>query len=826
MNNASPLIDSRLELLWAIFAELKNDRVRYALIHAADASRPDVTSDVDMAFERNPNEVVLPILERLSEIGQFKIVQCLHYEIPHGYYYILKVGQNPAQFLHLDCLYDPVGINRYYLPTAYFLEDVEDTSGIKHTNSSREALYLLIKRAIKGKVTPLSLDTLQGCFKNADAGVWKEVDTWFGSTARRQVQELLDAREPEQAMAVLARLRACVTNRFKWQHPLRFGLASLASGMRKFRRFIHPTGFFIVLLGPDGSGKSTVSDLVLAQLDRGFRKTWRFHWRPNLLPKLGRNMADSAGQDQTQGDNAPAETSKYRGVVSLVRFAYYWLDFVLGYWLVIYPRKAQTTLILGERYFPDVLVHPQRYGFAVPMWLMRLAAKLVPSPDLVVLLKDDPEVIYARKPELSVAMIAEQIGAYQQEMPHWGRNAEIVTQGGAETVAARLGDIILAACADRTACRLGLSRAQLHWSAFPSAAGVKVWVNGNDTLSNALNLYHPYSMPGRLLKAAIQASPAVLQRAAFRQAPDPMLQEQLWDYAVTIRATLKKPEMAVSFSQGTPGPHQKFTAQASLDGSVLSYVKIGRNEAVHSLLSQEDGILRWLHELHFSGAVIPAVQAFNVTGADTLLFLSAPAQPGKQRKIDVDDKDVQFLSALLSKNAGTMAVDAYFSREHADSLLAELGQSDPKSARILQQAVGAVKHALENLGVKLAAGHGDYAPWNTLELEDGSLYVFDWEYGNREAAVLTDLFHRVLMPQWLVLGRQPAEIVRDLLELGSDPLLGRLVAQAGIQAKELSAYILIYLIGMVIREQPGLNRPSDFLLEAIGFTLSSSGVDQ
>jgi len=208
-------------------------------------------------------------------------------------------------------------------------------------------------------------------------------------------------------------------------------------------------GSFVVVLGPDGVGKSTVCNNVIEQCKESFNSSWRFHWRPGLLPKLSRTP-DSAAAAET-----PPVRSKYTGMISLGRFFYYWLDFVFGYWLVIYPKILRTTLVVGERYFPDVLVQPERYGFAVPRWLMRSAAWFVPRPDLIVLLKDDPDVIHARKPELSPARIGELMDAYEMELKHWGNARILTTSGSATSVAERLAAMIREERAARTARRIG-----------------------------------------------------------------------------------------------------------------------------------------------------------------------------------------------------------------------------------------------------------------------------------------------------------------------------------------------------------------------------------
>ena len=56
-------------------------------------------------------------------------------------------------FLHLDCLCDPLGVNRYRLPTTYLLEGTAPGSYVRRIAKRKEAVYLLMKRAVKGQIS-------------------------------------------------------------------------------------------------------------------------------------------------------------------------------------------------------------------------------------------------------------------------------------------------------------------------------------------------------------------------------------------------------------------------------------------------------------------------------------------------------------------------------------------------------------------------------------------------------------------------------------------------------------------------------------------------
>jgi thymidylate kinase len=383
----------------------------------------------------------------LEAEGCFQVVQCLHYEIPHGYYYILKLVGSSAEYLHLDCLCDPNGMSRYHVPVSALLEGRTRSSEGVRLSPDKEVLYTLVKRVVKGKIREQDLKPLQQALLSRSKELEEPLSVWFGVEGRAKLETLCRVDDAESAVELLDRLRSDMEHRFRKSHPLSCVTGTILSSVRRLKRLLQPTGLFVVLLGPDGSGKSSVAGLLPVELKRAFRATWRFHWRPNWLPKLsGRDTGEKKEECECV---APPQNAAYDPVISSARFLYYLIDFVVGYWIVIYPRKAQTTLIIGERYFADVLVNPQRYGFALPAWLLRLGATLVPKPDATILLINDPDVVHARKPELSVESIADQMRRYQEELPHWGKVLMVRTDGSAGEVAARISNLLVRECATR-----------------------------------------------------------------------------------------------------------------------------------------------------------------------------------------------------------------------------------------------------------------------------------------------------------------------------------------------------------------------------------------
>jgi len=65
-------------------------------------------------------------------------------------------------------------------------------------------------------------------------------------------------------------------------------------------------------------------------------------------------------------------------------------------------------LVIYDRHFVDILVDAKRYRYGGPPWLLRLIWRLIPKPDLIILLDAAPEVLQARKQEVPYEETARQ----------------------------------------------------------------------------------------------------------------------------------------------------------------------------------------------------------------------------------------------------------------------------------------------------------------------------------------------------------------------------------------------------------------------------------
>lgn len=346
------------------------------------------------------------------------------------------------------------------------------------------------------------------------------------------------------------------------------------------------------------------------------------------------------------------------------------------------------------------------------------------------------------------------------------------------------------------------------WRAFPSAADVKVWVGDGDTIGRALNLYQPASPAGRVAKALATRCPKALGRLVCRGEPDPATRARLNLAAAAVRARFGDDTLALSVSPGTAGNHQKMTAQVSSRAGVIAYVKMTDVPEVVQLLDNEAAMLRRLAGKDLGPAVVPEVIGLERADGLTLLFQGGPPAAAQPRRLTPDQKDVAFLCALMTTDRRVLPLGEMLAawrrrdeRHPADDVLATLARD----------VAAALSTVLPTQQVVVSAGHGDYAPWNCLDLGGDALFVFDWEYGCRDTPLLADLFHRVLMPAQLMQRMPPARLVARLLSLETDPILGSVMTHSGVSRAELPGYLLLYLLHMAHRSSAQQGTVSSYI---------------
>jgi thymidylate kinase len=92
---------------------------------------------------------------------------------------------------------------------------------------------------------------------------------------------------------------------------------------------------------------------------------------------------------------------------SLLRFSYYYLDYIFGQFYVYFRYVRMGVIVLYDRYYFDFINDGKRSNINLPASLIKPGYKLLMKPHLNFFLYADPQAILARKQELSAEDITQ-----------------------------------------------------------------------------------------------------------------------------------------------------------------------------------------------------------------------------------------------------------------------------------------------------------------------------------------------------------------------------------------------------------------------------------
>lgn len=183
------------------------------------------------------------------------------------------------------------------------------------------------------------------------------------------------------------------------------------------RRSKRPTGSFIAVLGPDGTGKSTIAELLRKEICRIMVKDNEnvniVHFRPSIFPNLKKLFYGSKYDETIENFTNPHRAKPAGFMSSFLRLIYYWTDYIIGYWFYLRRRCIAGEIFIFDRYFYDFIVDPYRSRINLPDWIRFLFLKITPKPDIVYFLECDAKTILNRKRELPEKEIIRQLILYR-----------------------------------------------------------------------------------------------------------------------------------------------------------------------------------------------------------------------------------------------------------------------------------------------------------------------------------------------------------------------------------------------------------------------------
>ena len=320
---------------------------------------------------------------------------------------------------------------------------------------------------------------------------------------------------------------------------------------------------------------------------------------------------------------------------------------------------------------------------------------------------------------------------------------------------------------------------------FSNADG-KTWLVPRKNLSTALQLYQPSGVKGIMLKALfpslhwLKPVRGVLHASCEAVGLRPDICSALID-------ALGRNELEFSIFGGTPSIHQKITVQIFNKRKILGYCKLTDSDAIRDLFIHEKALLDDLQAAGIEN--IPRCLACLTLADGTSVFIQSTVKTARSfspyRWTPLHE---EFLTRMSERTLTTLKFD------HSDfgrSLLALKENLHRFPQELLQTIHRSLSIVLEqNIGhqVKYSAFHADFTPWNML-IENGQLFVFDWEYGRMTYPPMLDRYHFF------------TQQALHVAHLSPEQLYAWFVRQPWFDNREYEMYLLDIISRFTLREE-------------------------
>ena len=441
-------------LSW-LFNEYNQRGIRYCILRNYQMLPEENTgNDIDMLIESDAHAENEQIFRKMAAYFDMTILPIIRRQYVTSYRIYKQIEGIDFFFLPIDVHADEEWHAATYLTGDQILAKRQSYKTFYVPHPVHEAIISwfssllwggFIKEKYRDIITSIAQTNAKE-FKDTLAHIlgYRLADKVFSYAEKDALEKTLDFR---RLMQRAVWWRAFLRN------PLRL-LAEYTRFLKSELKFkLNPLGLMIVIIGPDGAGKSTVAELAIEATQKVFSNlTCVLHWRPGLLPQLNRLLRRGNSTNcEVPPCTVPHSAEPSGRLLSMVRLIYYSIDFIWGYLIKVRPRMVRNALVLFDRYYYDFIVDPIRSRIQLPTWIPRLLMKFIPQPDAVIYLHNTPENLHTRKKELPLGELHRQLNAFQSLIPHLSNSYTVKTDRPLHEVVYEVISIILSVASKQRA---------------------------------------------------------------------------------------------------------------------------------------------------------------------------------------------------------------------------------------------------------------------------------------------------------------------------------------------------------------------------------------
>ena len=378
----SNILSDRQNFILSLTDHLKGKNYAGLKLPATSPELWPETSDIDIVTDRKVTTEVIKFVNRHTKVAKVKTIKKSHMTS-------LVVWLENSQMISLDMIYQLKRRDLHFMNAGSMISGaVTGNFGISHVNPADSARYVAWFYGLNGTVVPEKYRHMAANLVSQSDNSDSLLGSWYhgDSAAAEKMKSLLTTHTENQGIKRIISFA-------------KYGVDTIKDMMRF-------DGMMITFSGVDGAGKSTIIHEITEKITKNLRKeVVVIRHRPSVLPIISALRHGREKAEQISVSKLPRTGTNKSTLSSLVRFGYYYADYLFGQFYIYLKYVSRGKVVLYDRYYFDFINDSKRSNIVLPSWLVKAGYTFLIKPYLNYFLYADPEVILSRKQELDANTI-------------------------------------------------------------------------------------------------------------------------------------------------------------------------------------------------------------------------------------------------------------------------------------------------------------------------------------------------------------------------------------------------------------------------------------
>lgn len=341
-----------------------------------------VNSDIDLVVHKKTNQLIVSFLKNHHFVYKITIKK-------KSFMNTIQVFLNDGTLLSLDLIWQLKIKNLEILDAKQVITaNILNEYGVRNATSADTARFIALFYSLNNAAIPANYLEYEVALQNSNQPLDLIIKEYFRNCKKSKKSLLcfIKSNKNNQAISYL-------------RNTLNYFMDTLKNSLTN-------RGFMVTFSGVDGAGKSTVIEHIAFRIEKQLRKpVVVLRHRPSILPILSVWSKGKVQAHHDVNEGLPRQGKNKSSFSSFLRFSYYYIDYLLGQFIVYFKYIFRGKVVIYDRYYFDFINDCKRSNIVLPKKLTLFFYRFLLKPEFNFFLFADAAIILKRKEELNKATI-------------------------------------------------------------------------------------------------------------------------------------------------------------------------------------------------------------------------------------------------------------------------------------------------------------------------------------------------------------------------------------------------------------------------------------